>query len=96
MKIDLLDFVDSNKRIENLEKEAEFRKELNELISCVIVGKDHHSTKNYDLIKKLDLKAEKFLDVFSDNRYMIKINRSNIKKIQKFIDNERYEDEEEY
>lgn len=96
MKIDLLDFVDSNKRIKNLEKEADFRKELNKLISYVIVGNENFFTSNKDLINNIGLKAEKSTSIFSDNNYIIRLNHPNIKKIQKFIDNERYEEEDEY
>ena len=108
MKIDLLDFVDSNKSINNLREEAGFRQELNNLIAAIIRGEEDYYTSNDKLIENLGLKAKPIQDILdkrfgtgvciyrNPEQYKIVLNKANIKRVQKFIDNERYEHEDEY
>lgn len=104
MKIDLLDFVDYNKRIDSLRIEADFREELNSIIAAIIKGEIKYYTSNDTLIENVGLKAKQVKEIFitrewpykKPDKYIIELNKANIKRVQKYIDNETYEKEDEY
>lgn len=105
MKIDLFDFVGVNENTKMLEEEIAFRKELHKLIASIIKGDKMFTTPNSDLIKRLKLKykIEKSYDwngigcrYCVGNVYNVELNEASIKKVQKYLDNEVYDEEDAY
>lgn len=99
MKIKLLEFVKSNDEINDLKNEADFKKELNRLIANIITGEEEFSTNNKTLVDKLDIKYKKndssicgyYGNPFRTHfrgEYMFKLNLTNIKKVQNYINKE--------
>ena len=98
MKIDLLKFVDDNKKIKDLENEADFKKELNKLIAKIIEGGEKFYTDSDELVNKLKLKAKKTECIDGRNsfgwvikksyKYGIKLTKENIKRVQEYLDEE--------
>lgn len=102
MKIDLLKFVEDNKKIKNDEKELNFRKELKELIKDIMDGNEYFVTDNDLFINEVHLKAarrkkgeqfkkdNKHLYWFTPTNYKYKINltKANIKLVQEYINKE--------
>lgn len=87
---------------ENQKKEHEFKKELKRLISSIIEGRDCFYTNNEELIEKLNIKAKKETkNNFTINmydyhgyslnsfEYVFDLNKTNIQKVQKYIDEEK-------
>lgn len=98
MKIDLLKFVDDNKKIKDLEDEADFKKELNKLIAKIIEGGEKFHTDSDELVNKLKLKFKKINYIDGRNsfgwvvqkacKYEIKLTKENIKRVQEYLDEE--------
>ncbi len=96
MKIDLLKFVEGNKKTKDLQDEVDFKKELNKLIANIITGEKEFFTNSDMLIEKLNIKCKKnifdvsrsFFEFYPLKKYTFKLNKTNIKKIQSYIDKE--------
>lgn len=98
MKIDLMKFVERNEKIEELRKEALFETELNKMIASVIKGNEYFYTDDEELLEEIGLKYEtndchySIIYVYNDEngnrRYKVKLTKNNIRKIQKYIDEE--------
>ena len=106
MKIDLFDFVGVNENTKILEEEIAFRKELHKLIAAIISDEESFYTDNDELVERLKLKTKNVSNIISKAtggnwtyktfRYKVELNKSNIKKVQKYLDNEVYDDEDAY
>lgn len=81
-------------------KNYELKKELRKLMSEIVKGTEEFGTNNKDLIKELDIKKFKkrdncssiYYSPFSTSyEYSFKINKTNIQKVQKYIDKTKKE-----
>ena len=100
MKIDLLKIVENNKKIEEQENVLERKREVRRLISMIIKGDEEFYTNDEGLIKEIGIKVSKkdkdcndylwtrFIDTQNHGRIRIRLNKTNIQKIQKYIDKE--------
>lgn len=92
MNIDLLSIYENNKQIENQEKELKKEKELMELITYIIQGKETFLTNSKELLEEIGLKYKKAKDFiyvpFMRGQYEVKLDKTNIKKVQNYIDME--------
>jgi hypothetical protein len=103
MKIDLFDFVGVNKNTKMLEEEIAFRKELHKLIANIITNEKTFRTENKTIVERLKLKfrleREPRWEIYNRidvSIYAVDLNESNIKKVQKYLDSEVYNDEDAY
>lgn len=103
MKIDLFDFVGVNENTKIIEGEIVFRKELHKLIASIITDEETFRTKNKTIVERLKLKfrleREPRWDMYNRievSIYVVELNKSNINKVQKYLDNEVYDDEDAY
>jgi len=96
MKVDLLE-INENSRIKNEQlnenfKAQEFKNELYELIAAIMKGDKDFATNSKLLITKLNIKANHTdihnLMFMGLKEYSFKLNKTNIKKVQKYIDKE--------
>lgn len=91
MKIDLLEI---NKETKKTKQNIEIKEALFEAITDIVKGEETHTTKSEQLIIALNIKKvekQKVCNPFSfesECRYTFNLNRTNIKKIQKYIDEE--------
>lgn len=93
MNIDLLSVFENNKEIENKQKELNKEKELMELITYIIQGRETFKTDNKELLEEIGIKYKKidnfgYMPFIRGGQYEIKLNKTNIKKIQNYIDME--------
>ncbi len=100
MKIDLMKFVENNKKIEDLRQQAKKKTEINRIIAELIENKEFFFTNEKELLDEIGIKYSKndtysglvynqFNVTFTGNAdYKFKFTKENIKKIQKFIDKE--------
>ena len=100
MKIDLLKIIEDNKKIDELRAEAGFRQEINKLIVAIVNNEKEYYTDNKENIEKLNLKYEKdeksysysYIPLFPTEqncrKYVIRLTKENIKKIQKYVNEE--------
>ena len=107
MKIDLLGIVQINEATNSMEREVEFRRELHKLIASIFNDEEYFFTKSDELVERTNVKVEKrtgniisketdFRWNINPYKYSIKLTKSNIKKVQKYLDNEVYDDEDTY
>lgn len=103
MKIDLFDFVGVNENTKVVEEELAFRKELHKLIASIITNEKTFRTQNKTIVERLKLKfrleREPRWEIYNRidvSIYVVDLNKSNIKKVQKYLDNEVYDDEDVY
>ena len=94
MNIDLLSIYEKNQEIQKQVEEIKEKKELNELIGYILNGKETFSTDIKELLEKIGLKYKKrenylcYTPFTRNGLYEIKLNKTNIKKIQEYIDRE--------
>lgn len=98
MKIDLLKIVENNKKIEEQENVLERKREVRKLISVIIKGNEEFYTNDEGLIKEIGIKVSKKdmncpmwpipIDMQNHGRIRVKLNKTNIQKIQNYIDKE--------
>lgn len=96
MKIDLLDIFNKNKKLNEAQDKLELIKELRVLLSTIVKGDDEFLTNNETLIKKIGLKYKNnetlYVPTFSGydarlySRYKVELSKSNIKKVQSYLD----------
>ena len=91
-------FEENQKRIEEenqQDSERKLNKEIREIKAEIIEGEIIHYTDNKEIFNMLDIKCKKnftscvapiFFDTKSYRKYYFDYNRTNIKKIQKYID----------
>lgn len=99
--MDLVKIYEDNKQKEKEAKELKESLELEtatkKLIADIIMGKDQYYTNCERLLKEIGLKYEEtktacnFGFSFGLYNYATKLNKSNIKKIQKYIDEKEVE-----
>ncbi len=91
----------NKKEFETVKNEIELQKEINKLIACVIEGRNEFRTNNVKIFEELGIKKRKlkepkycYIGLFSSGGdFYIKINETNIKKIQDYIDKKDVKDE---
>lgn len=94
MIIDLLSIYEKNQEIKKQVEEIKEKKELNELIGCILNGEETFTTDIKELLEKIGLKYKKnesylcYSPFTKNGLYEIKLNKTNIKKIQEYIDRE--------
>jgi len=89
-------FEENKKRIEEEQRqddERAFNKEIREMKSEIILGKEEHESNNKELLDKLGIKYKKNKTIvyyspfnYSSNKYYFEYNKTNVKKIQKYLD----------
>lgn len=91
MIVDLNKYIEINKEIEELKEDAEMRTELNNLVAAIIKGEKTYYTDSKKLIDTLKINAKKEIYnrysmwVSTKEGYAIKLNKTNIKKINNYI-----------
>lgn len=95
--MNLLEIFEENKKRKEEEKrqdeERAFNEEIRNIKSEIILGKEEHQIENKELLKKLGIKYKKNkVKVYyplnsSWHEYYFEYNKTNIKKIQNYIDN---------
>ena len=97
MKINLMEFVENNKKIENLRKEAKNKSEINKIIAAIITEDEYYYTDNKELLEEIGTKYTKennsscftyTINGIIRNEYKVKLTKENIKKINKYINKE--------
>jgi hypothetical protein len=93
MKIDLLSILENNQELDKQQKELDAKKELKELVVAIIRGEDCFYTNSKELLTEIDVKAKTnsvgyYVPFSSYKKYKISLNKTNIKKIQKYIEKE--------
>lgn len=103
--MNLLKIYEQNEKNKNelktVENKLKLEKEINRLIASVIEGNTEFGTNNEDIFEELGIKKCKrreseyhCFNPFNPYReFYIKINKTNIKKIQNYIDKRDSEDE---
>jgi recombinational DNA repair ATPase RecF len=91
MIVNLNKYIEINKEIEELKKDAEMREELNNLVAAIIKGEKIYYTDSKKLIDTLKINAKKetynkySMWGISKEDYAIKLNKTNIEKVNKYI-----------
>lgn len=103
MKVNLMDFYEHNQQIDREQSLIDEKKELRKILAHIITGEESCRINNINLIEKIGIKLSKSdkeydLPFFiysgikknsgSYGCYHIKLNKTNIKKIQDYIDKE--------
>lgn len=100
MNIDLIKVYEENKKIEKNQEELDEQKELRDLLSAIVGNKKYFYTNNEKFLKKLNIKYGKntqnhvisygynYSTWGSCGDYFINLTKENIKKIQKYINEE--------
>lgn len=94
-----------DKKFEEEKSNHEFKKELRRLISAIIQGEESFQTNNDKLIENLDIRVGKknnkekncsnIVTIYSYswgygfNKYSFKLNKTNIQKVQNYIDSNK-------
>lgn len=102
--MNLLEIFEDNERVkkaeEKLDAKREEHHELKEIISEIIRGDETHYTDNEDLLKKIGIKYKKsecsymplpFRHFEYERRIYFEYNKTNVKKIQKYLENQAEE-----
>lgn len=91
MIVNLNKYIEINKEIEELKEDAKMREELNNLVAAIIKGEEKYYTDSKKLIDTLKINAKKetynkySMWVNIREGYAIKINKTNIEKVNKYI-----------
>lgn len=100
MMINLEKFVEKNEKIKELEEEKEFQEELRNIVASIIQGDETYETNSDKLVEELNFKVKKTKSsntislLFGSTwcsygkDYTIKLNKTNIKKVQDYINKE--------
>lgn len=94
MIVNLNKYIEINKEIEELKEDAEMREELNNLVASIIKGEKTYYTDSKKLIETLKINAKKetynkySMWVSPREGYAIKLNKTNIEKVNKYINKE--------
>lgn len=98
--MNLLDIFEENqKRMEEEKQQDEeraFNKEIREIKSEIILGKKEHQSDSKELLDKLGIKYKKYKNLYyycgtssiKKYDYYFEYNKTNVKKIQKYLDQE--------
>lgn len=97
--MDLLKIYEDNKKqkeeLENQEEEIKFKRTLQSVLASIVAGNETYKTEYKEFIDKLNIKYKKITTQCwggENLKYEFNLNKTNIQKIQKYIDKENAND----